>query len=407
MPVIFAVIIGLVYLIMFPSNNALFNESNISIKNTISKTWSRMAIWMLVSVTGLLAIGSLWFLVILPSDAESGIVGGYTLARLLLMTGPVLIGILVFFLAIKMSRDVTWTDSIANYIFGDILTVPRILTGCTLLAGSFLTFIIFIRPEFFDSLSTAHLQRLLPYLAGPLIVLIIMGITWRILWSTIRLEPYFFLLLGTGLIAISWLGRLNPGGYYNVFIPAYAGIAILFGLGLGTILESPTNASLFRNIMSTIVLLLSSAQLFILLSPTSSQIPTQADKDSGQKLVSQIQACSGEVYIPFHTYLAELAGKAGYAGVVEMAELRGSFGGKADPLWDDVLSQIQFRLDANKFTAIIQDNNIFRDSLSQAYVETGRVFENEFVFWPVTGRKTRPELVYELINGDSCSLTVE
>jgi hypothetical protein len=90
-----------------------------------------------------------------------------------------------------------------------------------------------------------------------------------------------------------------------------------------------------------------------------------------------------------------------------MGELRGSFGGKADPLWDEVLDQIQRSLDSHTFAAIVQDNQLFRDALSGSYVETGRVFEKDLVFWPVTGRKIRPETLYEPANGGGCLLTVD
>jgi hypothetical protein len=90
-----------------------------------------------------------------------------------------------------------------------------------------------------------------------------------------------------------------------------------------------------------------------------------------------------------------------------MGELRGSFGGKADPLWDDVYNQIQQSLSTNFFSIIIQDNQIFRDAMSPNYIEAGKVFENDLVFWPITGRKIRPETVYQPINEESCLLEIK
>jgi hypothetical protein len=280
------------------------------------------------------------------------------------------------------------------------------LVGCIILI--FLSAIVLARtaPAVLSNLSAAYLQRLLPYLIEPLILLIVMGFAWRFLWSSTRLEPWFYLLLNLGLIATSWLGRLNPGGYSNAFMPADAGIALLFGLGIGWLLKRiATNKTVFANTLSVFLLLLSSAQLIVLLSPPMAQIPTQADKEAGLQLVDRIKACPGKVYIPFHTYLAELAGKDGYAGVVEMGELRGNFGGKADPLWDEVLSQLQLSLDAHTFEAVIQDNQVFRDATSSSYVETGWVFNNDLVFWPVAGRKVRPETVYVPAGAGNCLST--
>jgi hypothetical protein len=398
-PVFFALTIGLLYLLIFPG------KADSTEGQAAGSTWSKRVVWALIFVVGLSALSSIGFLVSLPSDS-GGIIGSYSLARLLLIAGQAFIGLLVLTLAIKLLRDASWLDKVARLLFGKPQTIPRLLVGCIILI--FLSAIVLARtaPAVLSNLSAAYLQRLLPYLIEPLVLLIVVGFAWRFLWPSTRLEPWFYLLLSLGLIATSWLGRLNPGGYNNAFMPADAGIALLFGLGIGWLLKRISiNKTAFANILSAFLLLLSSTQLIVLLSPPMAQIPTQADKEAGLQLVDRIKACPGNVYIPFHTYLAELAGKDGYAGVVEMGELRGNFGGKADPLWDEVLSQIQLSLDAHTFAAVIQDNQVFRDAISSSYVETGQVFDNDLVFWPVAGRKVRPETVYVPVGVGNCLST--
>jgi hypothetical protein len=398
-PVFFALTIGLLYLLIFPG------KADSTEGQAAGSTWSKRVVWALIFVVGLSALSSIGFLVSLPSDS-GGIIGSYSLARLLLIAGQAFIGLLVLTLAIKLLRDASWLDKVARLLFGKPQTIPRLLVGCIILI--FLSAIVLARtaPAVLSNLSAAYLQRLLPYLIEPLVLLIVVGFAWRFLWPSTRLEPWFYLLLSLGLIATSWLGRLNPGGYNNAFMPADAGIALLFGLGIGWLLKRISiNKTAFANILSAFLLLLSSTQLIVLLSPPMAQIPTQADKEAGLQLVDRIKACPGNVYIPFHTYLAELAGKDGYAGVVEMGELRGNFGGKADPLWDEVLSQIQLSLDTHTFAAVIQDNQVFRDAISSSYVETGQVFDNDLVFWPVAGRKVRPETVYVPVGVGNCFST--
>ena len=404
-PVFVAAVIGFIYLFLFPEKGKTAGNP---INKTANQAWLKRSAWSLVLLTGLLAVGSLWYLVYLPSDASRGTLGPYSLARLILMAGPVIaVGMIVVFL-IKVRKDPTLIVQFAQRLFGDIRVIPRILMGTSLLVFFSIVTLTYIRPGLFEGLTTAYLQRLYPYLVGPVIILVTTGCLWRLLWPTEYLEVWFFLLLVFGLIAVSWLGRLNPGGYLNVFMPAYAGITILFGLGVGSIVEMPPEkAFMGRNVLNIVLLLLSSAQLIVLLAPVAPQIPSQADKEAGQELVRRIAACPGEVYVPFHTYLAELAGKKGYAGVVEMGELKGSFGGKADPLWDEVLSQIRFSLDTDAFAAIIQDNQLFHDAMSSNYVETGQIFEGELVFWPVSGRKVRPSIIYEPNDGGGCSLNVK
>jgi len=407
-PVFIAMLIGLVYLFLFPAKRRMSDTHSQSENFTPNPVWSRRAVWTLALIIEIWAIASFWYLASLPSDAEQGIIGPYSIARLILMTGPAAAGVLTVALAIKMYKTPAWINAIANRLFGNILIVPCILLCIVILAAFSIIFLAYVRLGLYEGLNTSTLQRLSPYLVGPVLFLAVTVVCWRFLWTSHRLEPWFFLLLGFGLVGTSWLGRLNPGGYYNVFMTAYAGIAILFGLGIGFILQGPlAGVSLNRSIFGITVLLLSSAQLSTLLSSPMPQIPTEGDMVAGQELVSRIRACPGEVYIPFHTYLAELAGKKGYAGVVEMGELRGSFGGKADPLWDEVLYQIQDSMDSQKFAAVVQDNQVFRDAMSNSYIETDQVFEKDLVFWPVTGRKIRPETIYWPTNGDGCLLRVE
>jgi len=392
-PILFAASIGMLYLLIFPDRKGLLEDK------PVNSAWQKRTAWVLVLIAGLLAIGSLFYLASLPSDT-GGLIGGYSLARLLLMTGPVLVGILVFVLAIRMIKDPSWLERVVSLIYGKVETVPRLVLGIVFGATALVIIPARIQPDIYTVLSTAYLQRLAPYLVGPIVLLALLIISWRFLWPSTHREPWFFLILGSGLIAVSWLGRLNPGGYYNVFLPAHAGISILFGLGIGTLYKNDSSTG--KSLMGVLILLLSGVQLVTLLSPPAVQIPTQADRQAGQKLVERIAACPGNVYVPFHTYLAELAGKDGYAGVVEMGELRGSFGGRPDPLWDEVLNQIQVKLDAQTFEAVIQDNQVFRDAMSPNYVESGKVFQNELVFWQITGRKIRPEIIYQPKNVESC-----
>jgi len=406
-PILFAAIMGFIYVMMFPGKKISPDASKLSNKEEINNTLSRRAVWLLVLLACVLAICSFWYLASLPSDADRNVIGPYSLERLLLLAGPALLGIFAFFLAIMLKRDPSWIRIFASRLFGKIQIAPRILLAFTLLFVMLIIYLTNSRPELFDGLSSAHLQRISPYLVIPFFLLIVMILSWRIIWRSNRLDTYLFMLLGPGLITISWLGRLNRGGYYNVLMPAFAGISILFGLGIGSINAPSGNLTIKRKVLAILVLLLSSAHLFSLLSSLASQIPTQADKEAGLELVNRIKTCTGNVYIPYHTYLSKMAGKNGYAGVIEISEMRGVFRGKVDPLWYEVQDQIQFSLDTHSIAVVIQDNQVFRQVKSPDYVMTGQVFDDELVFWPVTGWKIRPETIYELINSEGCLMKIE
>ncbi|MFZ5912222.1 MAG: hypothetical protein ACOYYU_19625 [Chloroflexota bacterium] len=406
-PVSFAAIIGLLYLFLFPVNADLSNYRTKTF-NLITGPWSKRIVWLLVLMIGLLSVGSLWFLASLPSDADGRMAGAYSFARLLLMTGPAMAGILILIFAIRMVRNPSLCEKIALWIFGDVRFIPRLILGYGLLVTLAIIILSVLQPDIFNNLSQAHLYRVLPYIIGPFIVLVILCVIWSFLWSSTQLAPWLFSFFWVGFMAISWTGRLNPGGYYNVFMPAYASISILFGLGIGTILrQTQANISTFGRIIGIAVLFFSGVQLIVLIPPYQSQIPTHADMQAGLNLVKRLRDCPGNVYIPFQTYLAELAGKEGYAGVVEMGELRGNFGGKADPLWYPVQEQLQQALDTSEFTAVIQSNQVFRDALSPNYIEKGRIFKDDLLFWPVTGRKIRPKSIYIPLNSQGCDIGIE
>lgn len=408
-PLFFSVIVGGGYLMLFPEKIILYNDNNLLNKEKVREVWSKRGVWVLVITSSLLALGSFVFLAGLPSNADKSVLGPYSFSRLFLMTGPVVATGLLFTFAVRMRQNPILNTLIANKLFSKVFTIPLILLSYIIFLGFMIIIITNLKPDFIDGLTIAYLQRLLPYLAGPLIILILSGTVWILLWSPVNTGTWlFFLLLGFGMTAISWVGRLNPGGYYNVLMPAYAGISILFGLGIGNLLETLKHKkTTSKYVLSIIALLFSSVQMGNLLSSPTPQIPTQSDKEAGVELVNRLKACQGDVYIPFHTYLAELAGKKGYAGFIEISEVKGIYGKRSDPLWDEVLKQIQHKLDTQSFAVVIQDNRRFRDAISPNYLEAGQIFKNELVFWPVTGWKVRPDFFLQSNYGESCFFEIE
>ena len=97
------------------------------------------------------------------------------------------------------------------------------------------------------------------------------------------IEYYFLAVIG--IVATSLLAWINRGAYNNALIPAYAGLAILFGLGIGWLTEHYEFSRLSRNLFQSVLWLAIAAQFILLEYNPFQQIPTQADRRAGDALV--------------------------------------------------------------------------------------------------------------------------
>ena len=136
-----------------------------------------------------------------------------------------------------------------------------------------------------------------------------------------------------------------------------------------------------------------------------SQIPTLADREAGDALVALMRTVDGEVFLPFHGYLASLAGKPQHTHLVGIDDvLRGT----NEEVKARLVERIVSALRARRFNVIILDNvntawfrtsvhsRWFKHELDQAYARVGSVFEKPGVFIPVAGMRTRPDAIYRV-----------
>lgn len=195
-----------------------------------------------------------------------------------------------------------------------------------------------------------------------------------------------------GFVGSSWLARLHEGGYFNTLMPAHAALAVLFGIGqarlrawLGT--SSSTLAP--RGVLSVYVACL--IQFGMLVYNPFRQVPDANDLAAGHRLLTRIAGIEGDVYLPFHGYLPALAGKRSYAH--EMA-IRDIFKGHDERIEQQLADEIDKAFRQHRFAAVILDGPSVFESLDESYDEVGRIFEQERVFLPVTGRRTRPETIH-------------
>lgn len=216
--------------------------------------------------------------------------------------------------------------------------------------------------------------------------IIIVGVfSWRNKWRQTELMYLAFIL---GLIGSAWLVRIYYGSYNNTLIPAYAGLAMLLGMILNAYEREDKLAG-------SVIQLFVIGQMAILFYNPISQLPAKHDIIAGTYIVNVIKEATGEVFIPFHGYLSEKAGKKSYAHQLAMLDvLRGARHEAAK----DLLIEIKESIKQKKYSFIILDvaDNKWGWDIDKYYPYQERIFADPNSFWPVTGWKIRPAIKFTL-----------
>jgi hypothetical protein len=199
----------------------------------------------------------------------------------------------------------------------------------------------------------------------------------------------YLIFLATS-VAASYASRLHEAGYLNVLMPAFAALSLVTGLAVGAALSTEASTKTAWGEMGRgAVGLLCLLQLLLLAYNPRPLVPTAADRQAGQALVRRLAALPGEVYIPFHGYLAALAGKPTHAqGMAVYDVLRGE-----NPQAGALAASLHQAIRDQRFAAVVLDSNLFLPQLTRYYRPTETVFDRPSVFFPVTGKRTRPEQI--------------
>jgi len=218
----------------------------------------------------------------------------------------------------------------------------------------------------------------------------------------------FYLSTTFGMLIGSWVSRLHTGGYDNVLLPAYAILAILFGnatqTGLQTLKLISTSKQDIVKIYFYIACLIQFASLIY---DPFVQLPTQKDLEAGQQIISIMSKAEGDVFIPNQSYLALFANKPIHAGGFPTDDV---FRGSSNKVKNDLVSEIKLDIQERKFSVIILDSewtlapndlSLFRKDLEKNYKLQNSLFVDKTTFIPVTGLKSRPQLIYIRISSNN------
>ena len=289
------------------------------------------------------------------------------------------------------------------------LTLLTVVGFTTLVLDRFsegwFSFYVFVLPrqheiavEYLTQFWTADIARHLPLPAAAVLV-----------WVATNLRrgfdrrSLFVCALLTGMVGASWFSRMHSGGTANVLLPAFAALALCGALAMHDLVSRAEQRS--RQALALGLMVLGVAQFGLLYYSPWSQIPTRADREAGDALVALMRTVDGEVFLPFHGYLASLAGKPQHTHLVGIDDvLRGTNEEVKARLVERMVSALR----ARRFNVIILDNvntawfrtsvhsRWFKHELDQAYARVGSVFEKPDVFIPVAGMRTRPDAIYRV-----------
>ena len=204
-----------------------------------------------------------------------------------------------------------------------------------------------------------------------------------------RDQRVFFGLVLVGLIGASFVSRIHVGSYLNALLPAYAGLAIGFALGVETLWGWAEQ----QGGRATAVLLVAVlVQFAALLYNPFRYLPTAEDRAAGDRLVETLRDVPGDVLVLSHPYLAERAGKASHAQEMALFDVwRGAPDDRAR-----IEAEIEEAIRSRRYGAILLDEPWWGtpDDFEAHYRLAGPVFDRPHVFVPTTGLPTRPEYLY-------------
>ena len=200
-------------------------------------------------------------------------------------------------------------------------------------------------------------------------------------WPRSASQGFLLALVAGGVIA-SFVIRIKVGAWTNNLMPAYAVLAVAFGVAVARLRALPQTK--FR--LPDIALVLVGLQLLFMLPFASpwKWVPTTADRAAGDRLVELIASVEGDVLVPTATHLAERVGKAGWAHFMNVRDVQLSSRSRRQE--EKLLGEFDDALRRGQFDLILL-HNPQRDyfvRLPAEYEYRGRVFPPG-VFEPTSG----------------------
>jgi hypothetical protein len=263
----------------------------------------------------------------------------------------VLLSSIAFLLAYNFSKTV-----IRIMIIG--LTSLLFYVICASLWGEWFNYFIFYLPTFHKTLtdineiSTAVLQLILP-----LIIAVMIGLSPflldRNMWSKQSPKLYYGFMTCV-MFGLSLLGRLNLGGYTNVYMPAHIMTAVMFGIGIhwwkG---KFQTNQKISPSLLIIALYGICASQFLSVYFDPRLVIPHPLLAQRWSNLESLIRTVDGDVLAPEINYLTSFAGGKPFANQVAVEEIFGKYGNPESVQRDSIQGELSRDLHNRRFRFIL------------------------------------------------------
>jgi hypothetical protein len=203
----------------------------------------------------------------------------------------------------------------------------------------------------------------------------------------------FWIVVAVGMVGGAYRSRLQNGGYDNVLLPAYAVVAIVFGLGLAALLRDAQGSDARRQGAHIAIYAGCLAQMIGLGYNPRAALPRAGDRRAGEQLLRTLEGLKGDVFVPYHGYLAALAGKPSHAHVMQVFDVLKVGLPESEALAEEHRAAIR----EHRFGAIVLDEPetyFFIREVETSYVRDRELFADPDAFFPVTGVRTRPQYLY-------------
>ncbi len=209
----------------------------------------------------------------------------------------------------------------------------------------------------------------------------------------------FFAIVTAGMIISSWMSRLHTGGYVNVLMPAFAAYAILFGLAYRHVpemiphLPADKQSGIRLGLLSLFVL-----QLLLLLYNPLLLAPTREKSALGDRIMRWVAQQPGDVYLPWHGYVATYAGKRSHAHFMAIMDIL-----RADdsPQKSIMCQELFTALGAHRFPTVLDDGFVdfriatqWRRTLLSFYTLDDYLPDTQGQCWTLTDIDTCPRQIF-------------
>jgi 4-amino-4-deoxy-L-arabinose transferase-like glycosyltransferase len=208
----------------------------------------------------------------------------------------------------------------------------------------------------------------------------------------------FYLLASASMLGIAWAAGSNQGAAPNVRLPAYAILAVLFGLGLDEALRQLGHLPREQRIFLEYGVCVGLLQLVLLVYNPRELAPYRSEAWADDRLVATLAALPGQLFAPdFDTYV-RVAGRPEQPYSGSAAELLGGYGGQQTPEGTAWVGLIAAPLRQHVYDYIVLDpespNFFFEQAAESAgYADAGPLFPADDPFWLWrTGRVPKAEV---------------